>query len=211
MDQAHRIRWAVTVVLGIVVALVTAKILRAPADLPAPPVAEAPADEPSVERTRTLALDQQSPRGPTLKPPPKATGVPPEGSAGAAESVEGRAEAPNSADTGRVPYELDSPGSLTQAAREQPLMTEVGPDDVRYDSVVEAAQLFAPFEDTLLETDPLTPEAWKAALETHRERNGGVMKRADFLRQSGFADEAGEMMIEWSRLYGLYQAKAYGR
>jgi len=82
---------------------------------------------------------------------------------------------------------------------------------VRYDSVVEAQQLFAPFEDTLMETDPLTPEAWKAALETHRERNGGVMKRADFLRQSGYADEGGEMMVEWSRLYGVYQAKAYGR
>jgi len=212
MDSATKIRWALTVVVGIAVAMFTANLLRGDADEP-PPATEQP--PPAADRSRTVTLDGKTPRGPSLSRPAKATGPAPGGDTAVEEEAPGEdAGEPEEGEPGSpefVAYLLDAPDSITAEARQQPVMAEIGPEDVRYDSLVEAAQIFAPFEDTLMETDPLTPEAWKAALETHRERNGGVMKRADFLRRSGHPDQGGEMMVEWSRLYGVYQAKAYGR
>ena len=83
--------------------------------------------------------------------------------------------------------------------------------DPNYDPRIEAQQAFAPMERDLLAADPLDPAAWKAALKIHRERNLGVSKRAAFLRKSGYPDEATELMTEWSRIYGSWQARAYGR
>ena len=37
------------------------------------------------------------------------------------------------------------------------------------------------------------------------------MRRADFLRGSGQPEAGGDLMVEWSRLYGHYQGRAYGR
>jgi hypothetical protein len=214
MDPGIKIRWAVTLVLGIVMALVASKLLRED-EVEPPPAAEAPAS--TEARSRTITLSAESPRGPSLEPPPKAPGIPPgdtDSEAADAESPEADepdGTPPEADPSDHAPFLVDAPESLTAEARRRPLMSEIGPNDVRYSSITEAHQIFAPFEDTLQEADPLTPDLWKAALETHRERNAGVLKRADFLRRSGYPEEAGEMMVEWSRLYGLYQAKAYGR
>ncbi len=106
---------------------------------------------------------------------------------------------------------LESGEALSAEAVVKPKMNEMDPGSTDYDPMVEAHQLFAPFEDTLRAAEPLDPTAWKAALEQHRDRNGGVMRRAEFIRASGYPDKAGDLMIEWSRLYGIYQAQAYGR
>jgi hypothetical protein len=105
--------------------------------------------------------------------------------------------------------EDDAP--LTDASVDQPKMGEMDPADPAYDPMVEAQQIFHPFEQTLMDADPLDPTAWKAALDEHRTRNGGVLRRADWLRRSGYPEDARDLMLEWSRLYGVWQARAYGR
>jgi|GEM_PF-6689070 len=106
---------------------------------------------------------------------------------------------------------LDRGESLTAEAMQRPDMSTLDAKDDDYDAIDEAHQLFNPFEQTLRAAQPLTPEAWKAAMTEHKEDNGAVIARAGDLRRAGHPEEAGEMMMEWSRLYGLYQAQAYGR
>lgn len=100
---------------------------------------------------------------------------------------------------------------LAIGALDFPVQKELDLGDPNYDPRTEAQQAFAPMEKDLMAADPLDPAAWKAALEVHRERNLGVSKRAAFLRKSGYPDEATELMTEWSRIYGSWQARAYGR
>ncbi len=197
--------------LGLVVVIFAIRYFQQPAT---------PPDEPTT-RSKTVTIGPDTPRGPSIrdrtKPPPPDTK---EGEDASPEDEnenenedenESENEEENEGSESGFAFLLGDGTTLTEDARTQPDMREIGPDDARYNPLTEAQQLFAPFEDTLRETDPLTPEAWKAALEVHRERNLGVMKRADFLRQSGYPEEGGELMVEWSRLYGIYQAQAYGR
>lgn len=100
---------------------------------------------------------------------------------------------------------------LAQGALDFPNMKEVDPSDPSYDPRLEAQQAFAPMEQELMEADPLDPDAWREALETHQLRNSGVSKRAQFLRKSGHPELAEDLMIEWGRVYGSWQARAYGR
>ncbi len=106
---------------------------------------------------------------------------------------------------------IEHGGPYTDEAMERPVMKELEPADPDYDPIAEAHQTFHAFEQTLLAADPLDSVSWKAALAEHQERNAGVMRRADFLRRSGHSDDARDLMLEWSRLYGIYQARAYGR
>jgi hypothetical protein len=101
--------------------------------------------------------------------------------------------------------------SLAQEALEFPNMKEIDPSDSSYDPRLEAQQAFAPMEQDLMEADPLGPETWREALEAHQLRNSGVSKRAQFLRKSGHPELAEELMVEWGRVYGSWQARAYGR
>jgi len=101
--------------------------------------------------------------------------------------------------------------SLAQGALEFPNMKEIDPSDASYDPRLEAQQAFAPMEQDLMEADPLGPDAWREALETHQLRNSGVSKRAQFLRKSGHPELAEDLMVEWGRVYGSWQARAYGR
>ena len=66
-------------------------------------------------------------------------------------------------------------------------------------------------EQTLMDLDNLSPETWREALDIHRLRNAGIPRRAEFLRKSGHPDAAEELLLEWSRVYGTWQARAYGR
>jgi hypothetical protein len=100
---------------------------------------------------------------------------------------------------------------LAQGALDFPNMKEVDPSDPSYDPRLEAQQAFAPMEQDLMEADPLDPDAWREALETHQLRNSGVSKRAQFLRKSGHPELAEDLMVEWGRVYGSWQARAYGR
>jgi len=100
---------------------------------------------------------------------------------------------------------------LTQSAMDFPNMKELDPEDPAYDPRLEAHQAFAPMEKDLLVADPLDPAAWRRALDRHRLRNTGVSKRAEFLRKSGHPQMAEDLMVEWSRVYGTWQARAYGR
>ena len=102
-------------------------------------------------------------------------------------------------------------GALTEGVMELPVMGELPADDERYDPAVEAQQIFHPFEQTLLQADPLDPDSWRAAQEQHALRNERSWRRADFLRRSGYTEEASDLMLEWSRLNGIWQARAYGR
>lgn len=102
-------------------------------------------------------------------------------------------------------------GELTAGVTDLPAMGELPPDDEDYDPTVEAQQIFHPFEQTLLELAPLDPESWRAAQEQHALRNERSWRRAEFLRRSGYTEEAGELMLEWARLNGIWQARAYGR
>lgn len=102
-------------------------------------------------------------------------------------------------------------GALTAGALDLPRMGALAVDDEGYDPVIEARQIFHPFEQTLLDADPLDPDTWRAAQEQHALRNEGALRRADFLRRSGHPEEARELMLEWSRLNGIWQARAYGR
>ena len=106
---------------------------------------------------------------------------------------------------------VEGGGPYTDEAMEYPVMKELELTDPHYDPVTEARQTFHAFEQTLLAADPLDPVSWKAALAEHQVRNAGVMRRADFLRRSGQEEDARDLMLEWSRLYGIYQARAYGR
>ena len=101
--------------------------------------------------------------------------------------------------------------SLAQGALDFPNMKEIDPSDPSYDPRLEAQQAFAPMEQDLMEADPLGPDAWREALETHQLRNSGVSKRAQFLRKSGHPELAEDLMVEWGRVYGSWQARAYGR
>lgn len=118
-------------------------------------------------------------------------------------------EAPGSRDELRELAEAT--GGLTDGVMELPRMGEMAADDAGYDPVIEARQIFHPFEQTLLGADPLDPESWRAAQEQHDLRNEGASRKAEFLRRSGHPDAARELMLEWSRLNGVWQARAYGR
>jgi len=106
---------------------------------------------------------------------------------------------------------VDLGRALTPGVMELPRMGEMAADDEDYDPVIEARQIFWHFEQTLLEADPLDPESWRAAQEQHSLRNEGASRRAEFLRRSGHPEAASELMLEWSRLNGIWQARAYGR
>ena len=101
--------------------------------------------------------------------------------------------------------------SLTEGAMDFPNMKELDPSESAYDPRLEAQQAFAPMEDDLLAAEPLGPEDWRQALETHRLRNAGVSKRAQYLRESGHPELAEDLIAEWGRVYGTWQARAYGR
>lgn len=101
--------------------------------------------------------------------------------------------------------------SLTEGAMDFPNMKELDPSESAYDPRLEAQQAFAPMEDDLLSADPLGPEDWRQALETHKLRNAGVSKRAQYLRESGHPELAEDLIAEWGRVYGTWQARAYGR
>ena len=91
----------------------------------------------------------------------------------------------------------------TAGAMDLPAMATMDPKDSRYDPVVEAEQAIHPFEEALVAARPLTPDKWKALLETFRVPNGAVIRRASELRKVGHATDARELMEEWSRIYSL--------
>ena len=100
---------------------------------------------------------------------------------------------------------------LTEGAMAHRRMVELTPEDSSYDARLEAQQTFQPMEQTLMDLDSLSPETWREALEIHRLRNAGIPRRAEFLRKSGHPDAAEDLLLEWSRVYGTWQARAYGR
>ncbi len=100
---------------------------------------------------------------------------------------------------------------LTEGATDFPNMKEIDPSESAYDPRLEAQQAFAPMEADLLTADPLGPNAWRQALDTHKLRNAGVSKRAQYLRESGHPELAEDLIAEWGRVYGTWQARAYGR
>ena len=101
--------------------------------------------------------------------------------------------------------------TLALGALDFPDMKEIDPADPSYDPRLEAQQAFAPMEADLLAADPLDSVAWRDALERHKLRNLGVSKRAQFLRESGQPELAEELVLEWGKIYGTWQARAYGR
>jgi hypothetical protein len=101
--------------------------------------------------------------------------------------------------------------SLAMGALNFPDMKSLDPDDPSYDPRLEAQQTFAPMEADLLAADPLDSVAWREALERHKLRNLSVTKRAQFLRQSDQPEAAEELVLEWGKIYGTWQARAYGR
>ena len=100
---------------------------------------------------------------------------------------------------------------MTLGALDFPDMKGLDPTDPAYDPHVEAQQAFAPMERDLLDAEPLDAAAWRGALERHKLRNAGVSRRAQFLRESGHPELAEDLIIEWGRVYGSWQARAYGR
>jgi hypothetical protein len=124
-----------------------------------------------------------------------------------AESEVGRTEDPPE-EEGGAPWDYEP---MAQGSLDFPNMRELDPTDPAYDPHVEAQQAFAPMEQDLLAADPLDPSAWREALERHKLRNAGVSKRAQFLLKSGHPELAEDLLIEWSRVYGSWQARAYGR
>jgi len=134
-------------------------------------------------------------------------GIPP--SAEASHLGAGRAEVQSPDDSAEDSTVLFEP--LTDGATDFPNMKEIDPGESAYDPRLEAQQAFAPMEEDLLAADPLGPEDWRQALETHRLRNAGVSKRAQYLRESGHPELAEDLIAEWGRVYGTWQARAYGR
>jgi len=101
--------------------------------------------------------------------------------------------------------------ALALGALDFPDMKAIDPADPSYDPRLEAQQAFAPMEADLLAADPLDSGAWRDALERHKLRNLGVSKRAQFLRESGQPELAEDLVLEWGKIYGTWQARAYGR
>ena len=101
--------------------------------------------------------------------------------------------------------------ALAIGALDFPDMKAIDPADPSYDPRLEAQQAFAPMEADLLASEPLDSVAWRDALERHKLRNLGVTKRAQFLRESGQPELAEDLVLEWGKIYGTWQARAYGR
>jgi len=127
------------------------------------------------------------------------------------EPRETSTEGISGSDEGGEPPPDPDPRELCGDTIEYPTMKELDPEDPTYNPKIEARQAFHPMEQTLLEADPLDRQAWRDALSEHKLRNAGVSKRAQFLRQSGYPDAAQDLLEEWGRVYGSWQARAYGR
>jgi hypothetical protein len=174
-----------------------------------PPTSAQLSADSSPPSTANLAKDKSSDSGPA------AAKADEEGSRGPSSSTEvshlgaGRPEDESKNDSSEDSAIRFEP--LTEGATDFPNMKEVDPSESAYDPKLEAQQAFAPMEEDLLASDPLDPEAWRQALETHRLRNAGVTKRAQFLRESGHPELAEDLIVEWGRVYGTWQARAYGR
>ncbi len=209
-EPQPRPAWPLVAVIGVLL-VGGLMLVFGPGDDEAEPSSEpAPVAHEPVTRSRTVDVGERT--GPSPFRTPAATAA--EGDEADEEDEDVPEDVPEDEDEDE-PHPLaamvEDGSPITEAARREPKMSEMDPADDRYDPIVDAQQLFAPFEDTLLAAPELTPAVWKAALEQHQDRNLGPMRRAEFLRESGQAEAGGDLMLEWSRLYGHYQARAYGR
>lgn len=139
------------------------------------------------------------------------TAPPPEEQGSASPSDDSSEPGDDSSSEDPVPPLPEDYTPLAEGALDFPTMKELDPTDPSYDAKIEAQQTFHPMEQTLLAADPLDPSAWRKALEQHRLRNAGIAKRAQFLQKSGHPGEAEDLIMEWNRVYGTWQARAYGR
>jgi len=99
-------------------------------------------------------------------------------------------------------------GWLTRGAMDKPNMGSLSPDDPGYDAVVEARQLFHPFEMDLRTTLPLEPNSYRETLGLHKQTNAGALRRVNELRRAGHPETASQLYEEWSRLFELYRRRA---
>lgn len=106
---------------------------------------------------------------------------------------------------------MDSGQSFTADAAKQPDMRGISPNDPKYDPIVDADQLFHGFEEALRAARPLDATRFRKLVGEWKERNRGVLDRAQELRKAGHPEASRAVMEEWSRLWGIYQAEAYGR
>lgn len=106
---------------------------------------------------------------------------------------------------------MDSGKSFTADAAAAVDMRSLPAGDPRYDAITEAGQIFAGFEEALRAARPLDAARFRKVGSEWKERNRAVLERAQELRKAGRAEDAKVVMEEWSRLYGIYQAEAYGR
>ncbi len=163
-----------------------------------PPPSETAPAEPTRSRAQPTRVEPNKP-APTQQDP-------------AAEEAEETEEAAEPAE-GSNPFAvlLDSGQAFTDEAAGMQDMSALDPEDDAYDPLTEARQIFHDFENDLRGHQPLNPPVFKQLLKKHKETNAEILRRADALRKAGQPEYAADMMGEWSRLYGHYQAQAYGR
>ncbi len=166
-----------------------------------PPASETAPAEPTESRVPPARVPPSEP-APSQQEPSTEEAEEAEGADGAAEPAEG---------SNPFAVLLDQGQAFTDEAAGMQDMSTLDPDDEAYDPLTEARQIFHDFEDDLRGHQPLNPPVFKQLLKKHKERNGDILKRADALRKAGHPEYAADMMGEWSRLYGHYQAQAYGR
>jgi hypothetical protein len=202
--------WPTVTVLAMAGILVVLAVLSGRDEEPEAPAANPAVTQPAAERP---ASSRPATRATATRRPEA-----PPGETTAEQDAEAEVQAHADDGGGEVPAEdnplavlLDRGEPLTAQAAAKPDMAELGPDHDDYDAIDEAHQLFHDFEEALRASQPLDPTAWKDALAEHKETNAKVIARAGELRREGHPDEAHDLMTEWSRLYGLYQAQAYGR
>jgi hypothetical protein len=191
---------------GLAVILLALGLLRDPVPEAAPTPAPAP----------RMATSAATARAPGMRSPPARAGAPQPDEDGAGERRDDEREEERGATTGSTadnPFAvfLDRPALLSDGAADHPPMESLDVGDDAYDPVIEARQLFAPFEQALVARQPLTPGTYKAMLTDFKDQNMKVLKRADWLRKTGHADDATELMTEWGRMFDHYKAQAYAR
>ena len=162
--------------------------------------------EPAVQPTERPAPPSTKASEPSPAEPARGEEPAPSGAAAEDGAEDGEGEKAN-------PFAvlLDRGQAFTDEAAAAPDMAGMNPDDEAYDPLTEARQIFHEFETDLLGHQPLNPAVFRQLLKKHKETNGNILRRAEVLRKAGHPEDAADMMGEWSRLYGHYQAQAYGR